>query len=433
MDPTFRAPRGVGGTHTPPPDKSITHRALMLAAVANARSRVRHPLSTGDCVSTRRCLESLGVKFAEVKDGVEVTGVGLRGFAEPGRTLDAENSGTTTRLLSGLLAGQAIFAVLTGDDSLLRRPMGRVVDPLRQMGARIEGRESGRFAPLCFIPGAGDLRPLSWDLPVPSAQVKSSLLFAALRASGSSRIGGKTGSRDHTERMLRALGVRLEGQGSTLIVHPPGQGLPGFDAEVPGDLSSAAFFVTAALITGRDLEIHGCGLNPTRCGFIEVARRMGASAAVAEERSSLGEPVGSITLQGGNVLRGAEVTPDEVPDLIDEIPLLAVLGLFAHGRTVVRGAAELRVKESDRLAMIARMAESLGGRIETFEDGFAVEGPQRLAPGVVDPQGDHRIAMAAAVAGAGISGGVKVLGFDCSRVSYPDFLRDFTSLGGEVA
>lgn len=433
MDPTFLAPRGMGGTHTPPPDKSITHRALMLAGVAKGRSRLRRPLATGDCLSTRRCLESLGVMFADTRDGLDVTGVGLRGFAEPARALDAENSGTTTRLLSGLLAGQGIFAVLTGDDSLVRRPMARVVDPLRQMGARIEGRQGGRFAPLCFIPGAGDLRPLSWDLPVPSAQVKSCLLLAALRAGGSSRIGGKTGSRDHTERMLRALGVRLEGEGDTLTVHPPGQDLAGFDAEVPGDLSSAAFFVTAALITGGDLAIHGCGINPTRLGFVEVARRMGASAVVHQERSSLGEPVGSITLRHADALRGTEVAPDEVPDLIDEIPLIAVLGLFARGRTQVRGAAELRVKESDRLAMIAAMAESLGGTIEVFEDGFAVEGPQRLRAGAVDPRGDHRIAMAAAVAGAGISGGVKVPGFDCSRVSYPDFLRDFTSLGGEVA
>jgi 3-phosphoshikimate 1-carboxyvinyltransferase len=361
-----------------------------------------------------------------------VTGVGLRGFAEPVRALDAENSGTTTRLLSGLLAGQRLFAVLTGDESLVRRPMGRVVDPLRRMGARIEGREAGKFAPLCFIPGTGELQPLSWDLPVPSAQVKSSLLLAALRGTGPSRIGGKTGSRDHTERMLRALGVRLDGQGGTLVVHPS-PGLSGFDIQVPGDVSSAAFFVTAALITGRDLEIHGCGINPTRCGFIEVARRMGAAAVMTEERSSLGEPVGSVTLRHGDALRGTEVTPDEVPDLIDEIPLIAVLGLFAHGRTVVRGAAELRVKESDRLAMIARMAETLGGRLETFEDGFAVDGPQQLHAGVVDPQGDHRIAMAAAVAGAAVRGGVKVPGFECSRVSYPDFLRDFTSLGGEVA
>ncbi len=358
-------------------------------------------------------------------------GVGLRGFVEPVGLLDAENSGTTTRLLSGLLAGQRIFAVLSGDESLVRRPMGRVVEPLRKMGARIEGRESARFAPLCFLPGDGDLGALTWDIPVPSAQVKSSLLMAALRAKGASRIGGKIGSRDHTERMLRALGVRLEALRSGLSIEPV-DGLPGFDVEVPGDVSSAAFFVAAALITGQKLEIHGCGVNPTRCGFVEVARRMGASSEIVTEGLSLGEPAGSITV-GPAALRGAIVTPEEVPELIDEIPLLAVLGLFAHGRTEVRGASELRVKESDRLEMIVRMAECLGGKLEMFEDGFAVDGPQSLRPGTVDPRGDHRIAMAAAVAGAGIPGGVKVTGFDCARVSYPDFIRDFTALGGEVA
>jgi len=431
MDPTFRAPRGIGGAYVPPPDKSITHRALMLAAVSASRSRIRRPLSTGDCISTRRCLETLGVGFADTGEGVEVQGVGLRGFAEPARPLDAENSGTTTRLLSGLLAGQKIFVVLSGDDSLVRRPMGRVVEPLRKMGARIEGREAGRFAPLCFIPGAGELQPLSWDIPVPSAQVKSSLLLAALRATGPSRIGGKIASRDHTERMLGALGVRLVEQDSSFCVEPV-EGLPGFDAVVPGDVSSAAFLVAAALITGRELTIHGCGVNPTRCGFLAVARRMGARSDIVEESESLGEPAGSITVHPAS-LAGATVTAAEVPELIDEIPLVAVLGLFARGRTEVRGASELRVKESDRLAMIARMAESIGGKLEMFEDGFAVDGPQALRPGVVDPQGDHRIAMAAAVAGAGIPGGVKVLGFDCSRVSYPDFLQDFAALGGEVS
>jgi 3-phosphoshikimate 1-carboxyvinyltransferase len=430
MDPSFRAPRGLGGTYRPPPDKSITHRALMLAAVSSSPSRIGRPLATGDCVSTRRCLESLGVRIVESGDGLEVRGVGLHGFAEPQRFLDAENSGTTMRLLSGLLAGQPLFAVLSGDDSLARRPMGRVVEPLRSMGARIEGRDSGRFAPLCFMPGDGSLKPLSWDVPVPSAQVKSSLLLAALRADGNSRIGGKIGSRDHTERMLRALGVRLDLRDSSLHLVPP-DSLSGFDAEVPGDISSAAFLVAAALVGGTGLSIRGCGVNPTRCGFLEVARRMGGSAKVVEERVSLGEPVGSITISPGD-LRGTTVTGDEVPDLIDEIPLVAVLGLFAKGRTEVRGASELRVKESDRLAMISRMAESLGGKVQVFEDGFAIDGPQALRPGTVDPQGDHRIAMAAAVAGAAIRGGVKVAGFDCSRVSYPDFIRDFTALGGEV-
>lgn len=429
MDPTFRAPRGVGGLYIPPPDKSITHRALMLAAISSGTSRIGNPLATGDCISTRRCLESLGASFDVVDGRWEARGVGLRGFREPRRALDAENSGTTTRLIAGLLAGQPLFAVLTGDDSLLGRPMNRVVEPLRAMGARVEGREGGRFAPLCFLPGHGALQPLSWDLPVASAQVKSCLLFAALRASGPSRIGGRIGSRDHTERMVRALGVRVEEADSVLSVEPV-DSLPGFDVEVPGDISSAAFFIAGALISGRELSVRDCGINPTRCGFLEVVRRMGASVETREERLSLGEPVGTITI-APEALRGTRVMPQEVPDLIDEVPLLAVLGLFAHGITEVRGAEELRFKESDRLSMIARMAASLGGRVELFEDGFSVEGPQALRPGDVDPRGDHRIAMAAAVAAVGIKEGVRVRGFECAQVSYPDFIRDFTALGGE--
>jgi 3-phosphoshikimate 1-carboxyvinyltransferase len=431
MDPTFRVPRGIGGEYAPPPDKSITHRALMLAAVSSSPCRVGTPLATGDCVSTRRCLQSLGARFEDTPSGVRSQGVGLRGFREPRGPLDAENSGTTTRLLSGLLAGQKAFAVLSGDDSLLGRPMGRVVEPLRAMGARIEGREGGRFAPLCFLPGTGELSPISWKLPVPSAQVKSSLLLAALRAGGTCRIGGLIGSRDHTERMLRALGVPVELAGGELLAGPADT-LPGFEMDVPGDISSAAFFLAAALISGRRLTVRACGVNPTRCGLVEVLRRMGARLQVREEKSSLGEPAGTITAEPGD-LAGTTVTAAEVPDLIDEVPLLAVLGLFARGRTEVRGAEELRFKESDRLQMIAGMAEALGGRIEIFDDGFAVEGPQALRPGMVDPRGDHRIAMAAAVAAAGIAGGVKVRGFECARVSYPDFARDFAALGGEIA
>lgn len=432
MDPIFRVRRGVGGSYAPPADKSITHRALMLAAVAEGRSLVRRPLATGDCVSTRRCLEALGVRISDEADGLAVQGVGLRGFREPSRTLDAENSGTTTRLLSGLLAGQRLLAVLSGDESLARRPMARVVQPLRQMGARIEGREDGRFAPLCFLPGDGGLRPLDWEIPVPSAQVKSCLLLASLRATEASTLRGKIASRDHTERMLRALGVPVEAGGSTLTVRPVAR-LPGFDLAVPGDLSSAAFFVAASLVGGKPIELRECGINPTRLGFIEAARRMGASVSVQEAGTALGEPYGTLTVTPG-ALRGTEVRPEEVPELIDEIPLLAVLGLFARGVTRVSGASELRVKESDRLEMIARMVQGLGGRIDVGEDGFSMEGPQKLASSAsVDPRGDHRIAMAAAVAAAGMPGGVRVTNFDCSRVSYPDFIRDFTALGGEVA
>ena len=289
---------------------------------------------------------------------------------------------------------------------------------------------AGSFAPLCFLPGSGELTPISWRLPVPSAQVKSSLLLAALRAGGQCRIGGLIGSRDHTERMLRALGVRVEQADGELIACPV-RDLPGFEMEVPGDISSAAFFLAAALISGRHLTVRGCGVNPTRSGLLEVMRRMGARLSAQEEKSSLGEPVGTITAEPGE-LRGTKVSAAEVPELIDEVPLLAVLGLFSRGTTEVRGAEELRFKESDRLEMIAGMAKSLGGKIEVFPDGFVIEGPQALHAGTVDPRGDHRIAMAAAVAAAGIPGGVKVTGFECARVSYPDFARDFAALGGEI-
>jgi 3-phosphoshikimate 1-carboxyvinyltransferase len=403
----------------------------MLAALSSGPCRISRPLPTGDCISTRRCLESLGAVFHEWESGLETRGMGLRGMREPRRALDAENSGTTTRLLAGLLAGQPLFVMLTGDDSLTGRPMGRVVEPLRAMGARIEGREGGKYAPLCFLPGTGELAPLKWNLPVPSAQVKSCLLFAGLRASAPCTLGGMIGSRDHTERMLRRLEVRLDEREGELVIHPVKK-LPGFDIEVPGDLSSAAFFISAALVTGRTLALTDCGINPSRSGFLEVARRMGASVTVRQTGESLGEPSGTIEISPGD-LRGTAVRAAEIPDLIDEIPLLAVLGLIARGITEVRGAEELRFKESDRLAMIARMAESLGGRVELHDDGFSVEGPQDLHEGAVDPRGDHRIAMAAAIAAAGVRGAVKVIGFECARVSYPDFIRDFLSLGGEVA
>lgn len=430
MDATFRAARGVGGELAPPPDKSITHRALILAAVSTGACRIRRPLATGDCVSTRRCLEALGCAFEETADGLEARGVGLRGLREPSRVLDAENSGTTARLLSGVLAGLPLFAVLTGDQSLGRRPMARVIEPLRRMGARIEARAGGRLVPLCFLPGSGTLDPIEAELPVASAQVKSALLFAGLRASGRTTLSGRTGSRDHTERMLGALGVGLRAADNLISIDPV-DAIPGFDIEIPGDVSSAAFFIAAAALSRRDLAVTGCGVNPTRLGIVEVLRRMGAAVEVSGESTALGEPVGSIRVTAAG-LRGTTVSPSEVPDLIDEIPLIAVLGLLAEGITEVRGAGELRSKESDRLAGIQRMAECLGGRVRLTEDGFSVEGPQVLRPGTVDPAGDHRIAMAAAAASAGLKGEVRIRGIECAAVSYPDFVGDFRRLGGTV-
>ncbi len=430
MDALFRAPRGLEGGMEAPADKSITHRALMLAAVSSGRCRIRNPLATGDCVSTRRCLEALGASIGQADGGLVVQGVGLRGLREPNGPLDAENSGTTTRLLSGLLAGQRLFAVLTGDESLRRRPMARIVEPLRAMGARVEGREGGRFAPLCYLPGSGDLLPVSHQLAVASAQVKTCVLFAGLRASAPSRLTGEVASRDHSERMLRALGVRIEEKKGEMLVYPPAS-LPGFDTQVPGDVSSAAFFVAASVLSGKRVTVRHCGLNPTRLGFLSVVRRMGARVVQEEEEAALGEPVGTLQVDAAE-LGGTNVPSSEIPELIDEVPLIAVLGLFARGRTEVRGAEELRYKESDRLRAVAEMTAALGGRIEIQDDGFVVDGPQDLRGGVVDPRGDHRIAMAAAVAAVRTREGVRVRGFECAEVSYPDFVRDYRGLGGIV-
>jgi 3-phosphoshikimate 1-carboxyvinyltransferase len=426
----FSAPRGIGGVLAPPPDKSITHRALLLAALADGTSRIANPLATGDCLSTRACLRALGAGVEEDARNRSwlVTGRGLRGLAEPAGELDAQNSGTTIRLASGLLAGLPLYAVLTGDASLRARPMLRVVEPLRAMGARIEGREGGRFAPLSFLPGSGTLKALRYDLPVPSAQVKSALLLAALRADGPSSLGGALDSRDHTERLLGWLGLPLGRAAGRLQVNPPAK-LPAFELEVPGDPSSAAFFLAAALACGRELEVTGCGLNPTRLGFVRVLGRMGARIQEIVEGERGGEPVGRLRLEPGP-LAGTTVEAEEVPALIDELPLIAVLGAYARGRTQVRGAGELKHKESDRLQAVGRLLAAAGGRAELADDGFTVEGPQSLTGGIVDSGGDHRIAMAAAVLAAGIPGGLEVRGFEAAAVSVPDFLAAYRALGG---
>jgi 3-phosphoshikimate 1-carboxyvinyltransferase len=296
------------------------------------------------------------------------------------------------------------------------------------MGARIEGRAGGRLAPLALLAGSGTLKALRYDLPVPSAQVKSALLLAALRADGACSLGGALDSRDHTERLLVFLGMFCHTEAGRLQIAPPSS-LPAFELEVPGDPSSAAFFLAAALVSGRELEITGCGLNPTRLGFARVLARMGARLEELPEEQSGGEPVGRLRLRPGD-LAGVTVEAGEVPALIDEIPLIAVLGAFARGRTVVRGAGELKYKESDRLQAIGRLLQAVSGRVELADDGFAVEGPQRLHGGTVDSGGDHRIAMAGAVLGAGIPGGVEVRGFEAAAVSFPDFLAAFQALGG---
>ena len=435
MDATFHARHpGLGGAYAPPADKSLTHRSLLLAAVADGTSVVRRPLATGDCLSTRTCLERLGIRIAAASDGtLTIHGAGLRGFAEPPGVLDAENSGTTMRLLSGLLAGLPLFAVMTGDSSLARRPMARVVEPLRAMGARIEARARGALAPLAFLPGSGHLRPLSWDLPVASAQVKGALILAALRAEGPSLIGGRIGSRDHTERMLGAglgLGVRVEG--GRLRVEPA-RAVPGFETSVPGDVSSAAFFIAGALVSGRELLVSDCGLNPTRLGFLEVARAHGrpdrnvgrgdlARRALGHRARIAGSPAGRIRRARRSPRADRRGAADRGP---------GALRRWRRPRCAVRtSCGTRRATGSPRWSGSPRRSAARSSR---STDGFRVEGPQRLAGGTVDPAGDHRIAMAAAIAAAGIDAGVRVTDIGCAKVSYPDFVRDYQSLGGTVA
>ena len=281
-----------------------------------------------------------------------------------------------------------------------------------------------------FVPTVEELQPIDYVLEVPSAQVKSAIMIAALRARAEVRIRGSLESRDHTERLFDYLGLPLQRDGSTLTVQPV-DSVPAFEFTVPGDISSAAFFIAGALIAGRELLVENCGLNPSRLGFLDILKRMGARIEVQEGNPRAGEPAGNLRVLPGE-LRGVEVEPESIPSCIDEVPLLAVLGAFARGVTRVGGAGELRHKESDRLAAVSRLFSSLGGHIEPQEDGFTVEGPQRLRSGQVDPAGDHRIAMAAAVASAGIPDGVTVSGFEAAQVSFPDFVGMFRRLGGEV-
>ena len=438
MKVEFNADNGLGGVLTPPPDKSLTHRALMLASVASGVSSITNPLETGDCLSTRGCLELLGVPFpveetayhGTVVKKYTVKGLGLHGFIEPYKVLNAGNSGTTIRLLSGLLAGLPIYAVISGDDSLHKRPMDRVVEPLRAMGANISGRGEGKYAPLSFLPGEGLLNPLNYELPVSSAQVKSALLFAGLRSRGTMVLTGKIHSRDHTERLFKAFGLPIETVENVIKLEPVFE-LPPFNFTVPGDISSAAFFITGALLSGKELTVKSCGINPTRIGFIRILKRMNADIEIEEIGEELGEPVGIITVKPSSLI-GTAIGGSEIPACIDEIPLIAALALCAEGTTTVRGAEELKYKESDRLKGIQMLVESLGGKVDKLDDGFTIEGPQTLSPGIVKSMGDHRIAMAGAVLSAYIKGKVIVDGFDAASISYPNFIEHFLSLGGSV-
>lgn len=425
---TVAPARALRGTVAVPGDKSISHRAVLFNAVATGTARITNFLSGADCLSTIACLQALGVPIRRQGDVVEVQGQGLRGLRAPATVLDCGNSGTTIRLLAGLLAGQSFSATLTGDDSLRRRPMRRVVEPLRRMGAHIEGPADGDRAPLT-IHG----RPLhggSFALPIASAQVKSALLLAGLLADGPVTLTGRLDSRDHTERMLRAMGLALEVTPAQITLTPPrAPELPRpLSLRVPGDPSSAAFWwVAAAVHPAAEITTVGVGLNPTRTGALEVLQAMGADIDITNERYEGLEPVGDITVRSSR-LRGVEIGGALIPRLIDEVPVLAVAAAYATGQTVIRDAAELRAKETDRIAAVAGELTHLGAHVTPTEDGLIIAGGGRLRGAPVASYGDHRMAMALAVAALAAEGETQIAQADCVAVSYPDFWADLERL-----
>ncbi|MEM7244955.1 MAG: 3-phosphoshikimate 1-carboxyvinyltransferase [Acidobacteriota bacterium] len=415
------------GSLRPPGDKSVSHRALILSALATGETRIRHLATGADVASTRRCLEQLGVLIEDVGDELIVHGVGLRGLERPSETLACGNSGTTLRLLSGVVAGAGLGGVLDGDESLRRRPMRRIVEPLQTMGAACEAWEhEGELVPPLSFVGGTSLAGRRHDLTVTSAQVKSCLLLAGLFAEGETRVREPRRTRAHAERMLTAFGVPVtEETDGTLVVTGPHESLTSpEEIVVPGDPSSAAFFAAAAAtLPGSSITLHEVDLDEGRLGLFQALQRMGASVTMKKVHVRCGEPVGDVVVHAAEELRAVTIGADELPSLVDEVPVLAVVATQARGRTVIEGAGELRHKESDRLATITAGLQAVGARVEEKEDGLVIEGPARLAGGRVDSAGDHRIAMAFAVAGLFTERGVELEDAGCVEVSYPDFFE----------
>jgi 3-phosphoshikimate 1-carboxyvinyltransferase len=415
-----------------PGDKSISHRAALLGAIAEGTTEIENFLYGADCLSTLRCLKSLGVGIEQDGSRVRITGQGPAGLEEPGEVLDAGNSGTTMRLLLGILAGQEFFSVITGDDSLRGRPMGRVVKPLLQMGAQIYGRASGLKAPLAVI-GRAKLEPLVYRLPVPSAQVKSALLLAGLYARRETTILQPVPCRDHTERMMVAFGANLRVD-PDYTVHVSGdKPLRGQRVEVPGDISAAAFLIVAAtLLPGSDILIRRVGINPTRSGVLEALNLMGADITPCNEHCTGGEPVADLRVRSAR-LRGVEIGGALIPKLIDEIPILAVAAMAAEGVTVITDAAELRVKETDRIESVACELRKMGADLDTLPDGFTIRGGKPLQGASTSSWNDHRLAMSLVVAGLATGSGATVVGdADCIDVSFPGFAELLDGLGAGV-
>jgi len=407
------------GTVTVPGDKSITHRALILGALAEGHTRITGSSQGEDCLNTLQAVRGLGVEVQEIPEGLEVVGKGLCGLAEPLNVLDCGNSGTGLRLLAGVLAGQEFFSVLTGDASLRSRPMGRVVKPLRQMGASIAGRRGGELAPLA-IQGGG-LKSMIYESPVASAQIKSCVLLAGLFANGTTTVKEPMRSRDHTERMLTYLGVPLRVEGCTVEIEGR-QSFEGKPIAVPGDISAAAFFLVAAsIVPDSEILITGVGLNPERTGILDVLLAMGADIAILNTRETSGEPVGDLRVRSTR-LTGTIIGPELIPKTIYELPILCVAAALADGETRITGAQELRVKETDRIKAMAVELARIGVVVEEQPDGLVIQGGSAPRGAVCQSYGDHRVVMSLAIAGlVAAEGSVVIEDVACVETSFPGF------------
>ncbi len=420
---TIHPSTSLTGTLNVPGDKSISHRALIFGAIAQGQTVVDGILDAEDVRATANALQALGASVDLQKDQTIIEGVGLHGLKTPADAIDLGNSGTSIRLLLGLLAGQNFSSTVTGDASLCRRPMGRVTVPLRQMGARIAGANEGNLAPLTVE--GHPLTGLELTLAIPSAQVKSALLLAGLYANSTTTIQEPLATRDHTERMLQKMGNHLQVESTTnggrILILRPGDELQAQHFQIPGDFSSAAFWLVAGiLVPGSQLTLTRVGLNATRTGLIKILKQMGAKVSVKTTAGEDWEPTGEVTVTAGS-LKGTVVKEEELPGLIDELPILMVAASCAEGRTTIENARELRVKETDRIDAMVTNLKALGVNIQVDQDTIVIDGPARLHQGVVSSFGDHRTAMSMAIAGLVTEGGVTIEGVECIQTSYPGF------------
>ena len=409
------------GEITPPPDKSISHRAVIFASLAKGESRIKNFLWAKDPISSLNAMKSLGVKI-QVNDIKEiiVQGEGLQSLKEPEDVIDCGNSGTTIRLLSGILAGQPFLSILSGDESLRQRPMKRIIEPLRQMGVEICSRAENRFPPIVIR--GGNLKGISYEMPIASAQVKSAILLAGLLAKGDTTVKEPHKSRDHTEKMLKSMGVELYITNNTIKISQPSQELKAFDIAIPNDFSSAAFFIGGAcLVPDSEVIIKNVCLNETRTGFLEVLRSMGAKIEIFNLKEQAGEPVGDILVKKSSGLKGVTVQGEIIPRLIDEFPILCIIATQAEGLTVIRDAKDLRAKESDRIKAMVTELSKMEVPIKELEDGVEIKGPCKLKGTEVYSYKDHRIAMALSIAGLISEGKTTIIDADCVDISFPEF------------